>query len=402
MEKNPEDYTPNGMCKFTVVKDGHGQEHKVVNFDNKEMIQFEGLVIIEAIKKSTRHQPSANWRAWRDPITDIWWGIPAGLHPKTKNIRWSPIEINDIRTFDLADRQDRQEWAVLSQATFLVGSPNQKYKPTHKVLDKEKDAQDRIKKVSARTEANEIVKNLSELQVIDMARIVGNIDTKQSSPLIIRADLMEWADRNPIEFNKAWFAGNRAVLVVFKRCEATGLIHFDPTAGYVWKRTTPLGTSEPSAVAYVAKNHALLAAMDNESKSKDTAFASKATDKEREDAFIPVSSENRNVDDGILKEMKDQMARFSAKEAELDELLKKAKSAPVINIEKERLDVIVEKADDPTPKETDVLKKAPAEDPELKLLQKKAFDMGMKHAYLPTQTKEKINAWIMEHNKQNA
>jgi len=397
----PEECTPNGMRMFTIIKDGNGNEYKVVNFNNPEMVPDKGTIIIEAIRKKLRHTPAANHKAWRDPLTEIWWAIPAGTHSRTKNIRWQPIEIGDMRIFELSDPQDRKEWAVISRASFWVGSPNalNSYKPSHKIINKESEAVAKIQTAKGLVEAMKVIDQLSELQIVDMARNIGGIDVKQNAPVLIKGDLVDRVIKNPKQFLDIWYASNRQVLNIFRRCEAVGLISFEPSEGnFMWKRTIALGATEPSAIDFISKNNPLMMAMDTESKARDSKYQEVATEEEKK-PFVTPGVFNADINKETMDRQERLIARMELKEKELDEILAKAKTAPVIDIDTPLKDSFgniptYTKSSTPAPSFIDNSMKEPeisAE--ELRELQNKARKMGMVHAYT-VKDPAKIYQWI--------
>lgn len=371
--------------KFVIHKDGNNQEYKIVNFDNPEMVPDKGIKVVRAIKKSSRHQPSFSIRSVKDPITGIIFGVPIGLHEVTKNLRFQLIELNDFRQFDLSIPQDRAEWAVISRAPFLAGSPFQKGKPAYILEDIEADAEKKVKNIGEKRSAYNTMDNLSFIQIVDMARLCGGIDTKNSSVNVIRGELYEFIDskekdKGAKKFNEIWKSSNREVMTVFKRCESVGLVHFDVVSGqYLWKNTTQLGTSEPMAIEHIGKNPSLLMGMDSESKAKDSRFGELAT-KEEKEVIVKETPAAKVGDDIVTKQLEEMSGRMSEKEKLLDELIEKARTAQPVQVT------------GPVDVENAGIKS------ELRLLQERASALGMKHAFI-TSDPEKINEWIKEHDK---
>ncbi len=159
--------TTNGtkLPLYTLVKDGHGVEHKIINFNNVDVVPNKGIIVIEIIRKGqTRHTPSSTFRKYTDPATEIIWGVPNGLNLQ-KDIRFLSFEWSDVRQYDLSIMQDRKEWAVMQHHPSLVGSPFAKGKPAFKKLDVEQDAVAKVVKVKAKRVAYDILDGLSHLQI---------------------------------------------------------------------------------------------------------------------------------------------------------------------------------------------------------------------------------------------
>lgn len=387
--------TPNGMAQYTIEKDGNNQEYKVVNFDNPEMVPNKGIKIIRAIKGSSRHQPALVTRLERDKITGIIYGIPAGLNEITKDLRFQPIEINDMVQYDLSIREDRMRWAVIGRAKFLANTIWSKGKPTHTIYDVDAEAVAKVVTINERKQAYATMDGLSALQVVDMARNCGGINVVNNSQTIIISELYDFIDSKELnkgakKFNEIWKMSNREAMTIFKRCQSVGLVSFDVNSGFVWKLATVLGQTEPQAIDNISQNHALLMAMDNESRSMDPSFVANATDEEKT-KYITAMPLPKNVDDDILKKMAARMEKMEIESAKKNEtlelLLAKLEAKDHVNLSAE---INVSEVNAP------VLKAA---DPELDDLRKAAKAMGMAHAYLPASTKEKVIEWIEKNKK---
>ncbi len=200
--------------------------------------------------------------------------------------------------------------------------------------------------------------------------------------IVIKAELFDFidskeSDKGAKKFNTIWAMSNREAYTVFKRCQYVGLVSFDVNNGWLWKKATPLGTSEPMAIEYVTKNPSMLMTMDNESKSMDDKFGALATDEEKEKFIVP-GPVNKNVDNNILKEQNDMLDRMKQKEKELDDLISRAKATTATDIES-KIDSGADSSE---------------EAKALKELQDKARKLhGMKNAYM-VKDPVKIQEWI--------
>ncbi len=391
-----EHHTPNGKPMYTLVPDGNNQWYKVVNFDNEEMVANKGIKIIRAIRKSSRHQTASATRLERDPITEIIYGIPAGLNDFTKNLRFQLIELNDQVQFDLSVRADRMKWAVVSRAKFIAGTIWSSGKPTHTLYDVDAEAVKKVENVNERKLAYATMDGLSSLQVIDMARNVGGINVVNNSEAVIKGELYDFIDSKELnkgakKFNEIWKQGNREAMTVFNRCKAVGLVSFDLNNGWLWKLQTTMGTTEPTAIDYMTKNPSMLMAMDNESRSMDDSFQKNASPEEKDKVITAQPAHNKGVDDSILKEMDKRMKLMDEKEAKLNALFEKLQPRDNVDLtEKIVLPEIVNNVEG-----------VPNHELELPDLRKRAKDMGMAHAFLPKITKESILKWIEENPKKD-
>ncbi len=392
--------TKNGQAMYTIVKDQHQNEFKIVNFNNPEMVPNRGIIRVEAIRRKSRHANSSTYKCYRDKTTEIIWGIPDGYTPQG-DIKFFPLALEDDNEFDLSIAESRKHWAVLQYHPRLMGSINIKNsKPEFKKLDVEADAVANIKNVGERETASGIIRNLSHSQMMDMARNCGGINTMNNSLPIIQSELYNFIDRpgtstipsGAVTFNRIWTMTNRDALTVFKRCLITGLVHLDLSAGYLWRKATSLGNSEATAVDFITKNHSLLMTMDTESKLIDSEFQMNATEEEKT-AYITNQPMSKHDDEDYIKKNQDI------------ERLMKANMQLTVNMEKV-LAALEQKRNEPEkpafpdtlpevekPVLNEMEKQLAKEAEELKVLQKYANGKGMKHAYV-TKDKGKIDEWL--------
>ncbi len=388
--------TSNGQAMYTILKDGHGGEHKIVNFDNPEMVPQKGVIVIEALRKGqTRHKPSSNFRTYRDATTGIIWGVPQGLNQQ-KNILYQLFEWGDIRQYDLSMVEDRKEWAVMQYHPSLLDSVHAKGKPAFKKLDVEAEATTKIKRVTEREAAYKIIKDLTHMQMLDMARNCGGIDTLNNSMTVIQSKLFDFAETKPEEFNRIWTMTNRQALTVFKRCLHVGLISFDLGIGFLWKKATQLGNSESMAIDFITKNHSLLVIMDAESKLSDGEFQKNATEAEKNEVidYVPQEEVKKPEERDMIAYNKHLEERLLANDEKMNKLmaiLEKGMTAKPLDL------------DAPAPVPAEIVAVKVVTDPvasvltpeeiALKALQKKANELGMKHAFV-TKDPAKIHAWM--------
>ncbi len=395
--------TQNGQAMYTIMKDGNNVEHKIVNFNNPEMVKNKGLIVIESIRKQKfdknpnnptsdfkRHATASNFRVYRDPVTEIIWGIPQGLNQQ-KNILFKLMQFGDLKQYDLAMAEDRKEWAVMQYHPSLANTPYSKGKPAFKKVDVEEDAVAKIRKIGEKEAAYRIIRDLTHSQMLDMARNVGGISTMGNSLPVIQSKLYDFADSKPEELNRIWAMANRESLTVFKRCLSVGLIHMDLNVGYLWKKATQLGNSEAMAIDFITKNHNLLLAMDAESKLNDAEFQANATEEEKQVVLMvkpePVIVNNNDISD-YAKHLEARIIESEASNKRVEDMFKQflasQNNVPPVATKTEPNREGGEVGDPIA---------ATTETDELKSLQKQAKAMGMKHAYV-TMDKAKILAWM--------
>lgn len=255
---------------FHEYSDGGGFPIKLANMNNPLICKREGVVEIECIKKTNTLEPRISISRVFDDGLGIWFGVPLGADPKTKEIKWQRFVIGDRKTYDLTKQGDAIEWAVVSRASWLIGSPYQKGKPLYRMYDRDAEAREIIVNSTIRSKAMEIAgKEIAIDEMMDMYRVFGK-NPEGFSPLRLHAELIKIAEKNPKEFVNAWNNSNRSVLIIFNRAVALGLITMNINkGGYVWKDSLPLGLTEQAAMDYLIKNPQLLNQADLESKNKD-------------------------------------------------------------------------------------------------------------------------------------
>jgi hypothetical protein len=267
--------SPKKMPLYKVLKDGNGYEIKVANMDNPLICNRTRTIEIENIRKSNFLEPTFKLSNAYDPELGIFFGVVIGIDKRTGEFKWQRFTIGDRRTYDCRKAADAIEWAIVSRAPWLEGSPYQSGKIYYRVFDRDKEAQDVILKNTFLRKAMEIVdKMISIDDQMDMYRNFGR-NPEGLTPSMLHAEIIKISQRNPKEFVDMWTNNNRGVVTIFNRCVATGLIiFFLDRGGWVWKDSLALGMSDQSAQQYIAENKTLLAQMDLESQEKDRVFKS--------------------------------------------------------------------------------------------------------------------------------
>ena len=281
---------------YHIYKDGNGQEFKVANMNNPIICPRKGVIEIECIRKTNSLEPRFSLSNAYDRELDLWFGVPMGIDTRTKEIRWQRFQIGDFKTYNLNKFSDAAEWAVISRAPWLIGSPYQKGKPYFKKHDREADANEIIIKSTIRSKAMEIAGTIKIEEMCDMYRNFGR-NPEGFSPNMLKAELIKIAERSPKEFVSLWDNANRSVITIFKRSEALGLITFDINkGGYMWKDSLSMGMTEESAIKFLTENKSIMANADLESKSRDGATKSYKTLSKAEQDFFGEDAKDEDVE----------------------------------------------------------------------------------------------------------
>lgn len=326
--EKPKEETP----LFIEVPDGNGHKHKVCNMEHPDICPRKGHIVVEALRKSKRHETTVSFTNVRDRNTGIIYGIVQGIDTRTKELLFQRINLVDYNEYDLVNMQDAQIWAVVSRYSALEGSPLQYGKPMFKVKNREADAEKIIAKSLERDRASQIVRSLKGLQLGDMCRNLG-IPPEHSSYNLMLSQLLETANNDPKKFLEVYDNTNRSILTVINRCKAVGLISYTVMKGHMWRDSLPLGNNEAMMVDYLTKNLQLLATMDVESKGLDNFYKEHAKDETVEDGKVILAESDKK---SLLDKELEDVAKLKA---ELTEMRNKAKER-----EEQRLQAKAQKA----------------------------------------------------------
>jgi len=332
---------------FTILKDRNGIEHKVVNFENEIYAPRTGIIEIGAIRKTSRHENYTSIPYTKDHKTGIIYGIVIGINDKTNELSYQKVSIGDGAYLDLSNPIDRRKYIVLKHAHFVADSPLAQGKPRYKIIDREAEAKKIIAINKKKRHAEDIIDDLKIVEMYDMARTLG-LPVETSSPDMVKSELIKFVAKpaSPGHGNKSggeqfldiWDDVHRPILIMLKRCLATGVVNFDMNKGYVTKNNIPLGSSEPQVINYLLKNSSILLSLDQESKNLDKALQSYGTNDEYKKSILEVLGESNQspsaaesmfevkdfnkAQNEVLERAKIAEEEFNKRSAELDEKMK--------------------------------------------------------------------------------
>jgi hypothetical protein len=248
-------------------------EQALYGFDN---VKRTGSIVLKPIrsKKSTDGKElNANllsFRGWRNPNTDVWYGIPIGRNADG-TFKFKRIIIDGHRHYNLEIEQDAKEWHVVQHHPCICTDGNQTRMHMFEVIDVERDAQNKVKDVNDAMTAIGLINDpkMTETKLRDWARLFA-IDTMNNSFIVIKQLLFEKALNKPDYFMST--VGNeeeRDIRIIIQRGMSTGLIQLTLDKGYLFKNSIPLGATEGAMIHSMRKDRQMLVAIDMESKSKD-------------------------------------------------------------------------------------------------------------------------------------
>lgn len=252
---------------YTIFKDGFDVEYPVAIASHETfMPRTSGIVYIEALRISVNEgrteergrrddiETRSAFKQVKDKATGLYFGIPLGVDPQDKTIKWKRIPLSPRQPYNLSDPKDREMWAMISRMPNLLGSPNQAGKPLYKVIDEDQKSKNFLATYDLRKNATEIVEGLDDAQQREMAINVG-INADAFSRIMLRAELLQYADKNAQKFLDVWNDPKKPIISAFNRANKYGIIKFNSNGngagkdiGYYYDRVF-LGNNEAVVIA---------------------------------------------------------------------------------------------------------------------------------------------------------
>lgn len=280
--------TKNTTDFYVIVKDGHGNDERQLNFDNPQVCPRKGMVELVPLKERKTFDNRVSFRRFVDRSTKCNVGIPERIDPKTKEFVYKQITIIGRRMYDLTNENDAKEWACIKLSSYLQGSPNQSVgnAPIYKVYDKEKQASETITKADDMVRAIQVAQTLQGANLTDMLNVCG-VDSKGMSETMKQSAILNFAMREPVKFLGHWESPERKENFLLKRALALDIIQMDHTLGTFSYNGLQLGPTEPAAVDYLKQNQ-------NVSIAVSTLVKQKEQDTEKA-AEIPKAANNADL-----------------------------------------------------------------------------------------------------------
>lgn len=249
---------------YLSVKDKNGYEYFYVNPKSKHF-KREGIVEIEAMKKSNRHGNIKQFRCIKDRsngiLNGLIWGVPQGLKQETGEIIWKAFQIEDKMTFDLSIPSQAEAWGIIKNSPFIEGSPNQFGKSVYRVIDKEKIAAKAISTRELRRKAEDIIFSLTTTQLMEAALNLGvNVQANWKTDML-KDEVCRKSEENPRAFLDMWNDPQREYTSVFNRALSMAIVtHNISTQEYVYG-AMPIGGTKDLAIQFLANNTNIAAAI---------------------------------------------------------------------------------------------------------------------------------------------
>lgn len=246
---------------YKILKDGNGIEHRILNLDNPKYCDDFGLVELEPMrvnwakdKTGLRHSNNVSFKVIRDKELDVMVGIPTGIDPKTKQIIFKKIIIEDGELLDLSIREQAMVWACFKRGPYYVDSPNfgNNMRCAYKAIDKEKAAATFLQTRKTKKKAVEIAEDLVGKELEDYGRNFG-IDTRLLSNIALQVEVIKYAEAHPDKFMAVHNSDTRVELTILNRAKSMGVVteHFEN--GIMYGGVT-MGHNESEVLKYL-KDH---------------------------------------------------------------------------------------------------------------------------------------------------
>jgi hypothetical protein len=296
------------VADFVVLKDRHGYEHNVINFDNPKYAPFTGMVELVPLKMGRgmaqaggqapfRHKNHVSFSVTRDKDSGMLIGLHNGYDNKTGELRWDKITLEHTEVIDLSIPRERKKYICIKYGPFFIDSPNRLItsKTVYAIVDKEREASEFVKNRATKKKASEIAESLWGEELNEFAMVLG-YDPKLMSPAQLSMEVIKFAESDQKvngktgaqRFMEAYNSDTRTELIIFRRGLQTGIIQ-ESVNGFLFNGLV-IGFNEAEAVHYLKEHPATSVSIDTQSRGKYThntkSTLAKPTEKDAENAEI--------------------------------------------------------------------------------------------------------------------
>ncbi len=254
---------------YKVVLDGNGFGTKIVNLDHSKWCPTEGIIELEAMRISNKHDNNRVIRKTKDRKTGLFWGIPYDISEETKQLKWMSFTLENKKILDLSVPEQRREWLILKNSTLVEGSHNLFGNPYYKVIDKEKKATENVNRRLIRQKAELIVSKLSGKALEEAAVNLGvNLEANKNLAMLTD-EVYRKMEENPTEFVAMMESPERPYISIFNRGMAMGVIVYDNLYRTHKYGGLDMGYTKEQAIKYLIDNNGISTAIDNRCNSQE-------------------------------------------------------------------------------------------------------------------------------------
>lgn len=328
--------TKNGKPLYTVYKNKDGVEFKVINFDNEDIVPNYGIVEFEAFKKKDYERIRDTKFACpvvKDAKTGIFYGMFNGFHP-SGDPKWLDFPLGMINIYDRSNPFDAKKSFILANSPLTEGSPTALFGRLIKfrLVDKEKAAFEKIKKINDGERALTLAKGLYGEKLTNIARDLG-INTNVSVNMLT-AEVLERAQDSPVEFLRIYEHPHREAITILNKAISTKVVENDLMTGDFSYSGLPLGHNFDWAVKYLLENPTVMVSINMKATERE---ASSIKAMQINNAEVKDSSSPDNAE---LIALRKQLADMQAEK----EALSKDKPEPSLNPLEKELDELKKEA----------------------------------------------------------
>lgn len=263
--------------EFVIYTDKNGTKTRIYNMDNKDLCRRTGTIELELTKRGdARHAPRFVITQCYDSVNDIKIGIPIGNDPKTGELRFLPIVLEENHVFHLENKQDAMKWAVIKHHRDIDvdGSKTRNgQKSRYRVYDKEQEANIFHATRAIKRKAETIAEGLHGVQLRDFAIELG-IDPDSMSIAQLSMEVVKRAEQHPKKFMDAWDSPTRHESTIVKKAMALGILVYDPMNGICYNGLS-LGAQEPQAIQHLKENYNICNVLEKLIENKEVKFVEK-------------------------------------------------------------------------------------------------------------------------------
>lgn len=297
---------PSGLPAYVIYKNKHGVEIKVANFDNPDVCPNSGIVEFEAIKKKdfdTFRDTKFSCPLTRDAKTGIFYGILNGFYDNG-DPRWVHFPLGVSNIYDRSIPTEAKRACILSKSILVEGSSNAIPRMVKfRLVDKEKVAHQKIKKINDAKRALGLAEGLHGEDLVNMGRNLG-INVDNISVTMLMSEVMGRAQDNPLEFLQIIEHPDRDIITVLNRAVDTKVVENEIGKGYTYGGS-PIGHNFDFAVDFLRKNRDIMSVIDMKSRGA-VAGGEKAMAKE-----VPQTKESPEVE-ALRKQLAESQAKIDA------------------------------------------------------------------------------------------
>lgn len=260
---------------YVEVADGNQATHKYVNLNNEDYCKRDGVVEFIPMKNNKgiggtfKHENVKVFRTVLDRVTGLTWGVPLSVDHETKEIKHQQFRVEGSVILDLSVKSQAILAAMIKNSTFCEGSPNLIGTPVYKVLDKEKQAEANVKNITYRRKAEDIIFNLKEDGLIEMALNIGVNVSANKKLSMLTAEIHRVMNLDPEKFVKIYENPNRVFTSIFNRGRHNNIITHDVAVGDFKYNGLTLGHSQEMAVKYLMDNDNIATTIELRSKEHE-------------------------------------------------------------------------------------------------------------------------------------